>query len=403
MSGTHRSGGRHRLLVSGILVGVVAAAGAGWYVMAMPAGEPPASPAGGSGPPSLGATPGTTQPGRSASPAPEKESLRSFTIAATGDILIHSPLWQRAAAYAGRGEKFDFRPMFAKIKPIISRADLGICHMEAPLDADDRNLSSYPVFSVPHEVADAVAWAGYDECSTASNHSLDQGSSGVEATLAALDRAGVDHAGTARTKKEAQDITMLEVNGVQVAHLSYTYGFNGFTPDVPWRANKIKVADIISTARHAKEEGAEFVIVSLHWGIEYQEQPIDYQRKIADKVLGSSVVDLILGHHAHVVQPIDRIGDRFVIYGMGNLLSGMTASLGKGPVVQDGVIVQVSVREEGKDFVVEDVTFTPTWVQEGSWRILPARSGSGGSLQQSFRRTSETILSMHAKGVHPDR
>ncbi|MEX0992167.1 MAG: CapA family protein [Actinomycetota bacterium] len=312
-------------------------------------------------------------------------------------------MWERAAAYASQGERFDFRPMFAKIKPIISRADLGICHMETPLDADDRNLSSYPVFSVPHELADAVAWAGYDGCSTASNHALDQGTSGVKATLAALDRAGVDHAGTARTKKEAQSITMLDVNGVKVAHLSYTYGFNGFTPDVPWRANKIKVADIISTARLAKEEGADFVIVSLHWGTEYVQQPVDYQRKVAGKVLGSPVVDLILGHHAHVVQPIDRIGDKFVVYGMGNLVSGMTASLGKGPVVQDGVIVQVSVSEEGRDFVVDEVTFTPTWVQEGAWRIVPALSKSGGALQQSFRRTSKTILSLHAKGVRPDR
>ncbi len=405
MSGKHEAAGSGRgrwLIIAAALAGVFLVLSAGWYLTvgrsSSTSSVPPQTASGGGG------DGGSQAPAVSpASPGAAKEPPRSFTIAATGDILIHSQLWQKAAVYAGAGERFDFRPMFAKIKPIISRADLGICHIETPLDADDKNLSSYPAFSVPHEVAEAVAWAGYDECSTASNHSLDQGSAGVKATLSALDKAGVDHAGTARTKKEANRITMLDVNGVQVAHLSYTYGFNGFTPDVPWRANRIKVADMIAEARRAKQEGAEFIILSLHWGLEYLQQPTSYQRKIATKVLGSPVVDLILGHHAHVVQPIDRIGEEFVVYGMGNSVSGQTASLGEGPIVQDGVIVQVSVTEEGKDFVVNEVTFVPTMVEAGSWRILPATGEMSGALQQSFRRTSRTIMSMHAKGVHPDR
>jgi poly-gamma-glutamate capsule biosynthesis protein CapA/YwtB (metallophosphatase superfamily) len=345
---------------------------------------------------------------------PPKPTNRTFTIAATGDILLHSQLWERAAQYAaGSGERYDFRPMFAKVRPALSSADLAICHMETPLSASDENLSSFPVFDVPHEIADAIAWAGYDTCSTASNHSIDQGMSGVGATLDALDEAGVAHAGTARTPQEARHITFFKVNGAKVAQLSYAYGFNGFTPQEEWEANRIQPSQIIADAKRARDRGSDFTIVSLHWGTEYINDPTVPQRQVADRLAASRFVDLIIGHHAHVVQPIDRYGPKIVVFGMGNFLSGMTTSLGH-PGVDDGVIVHITVQERHRGFAVTKVAYTPTWVEPGTWRILPVAASLDSRktpdalrplLEASWTRTSDIIWSLGAKDwdVQPRR
>ena len=142
----------------------------------------------------------------------------------SGDVLLHDALWtlaQHDAADEGRAG-YDFAPLFASVKPVVAGADLAICHMETPLGPPDGPFSNYPIFTVPPQVAPALADLGYDSCSTASNHSLDQGEAGVVRTLDALDAAGIRHAGTARSADEAASPTLLPANGVVVAHLSYT-------------------------------------------------------------------------------------------------------------------------------------------------------------------------------------
>jgi poly-gamma-glutamate synthesis protein (capsule biosynthesis protein) len=358
------------------------------------------------------AVPSTNPP---SPPAPKPP--RRFTIAASGDILVHTSVWERARGYgAESGLAFDFRPMFARVRPVLSAADLALCHLETPLSGDDRDLSSFPVFSVPREVAEAIAYAGFDSCSTASNHSLDGGTEGIEATLDALDAVGVRHAGTARDAAEARRPTILWVHGVRVAHLSYAYGFNGFVvpEEEPWAANQIDPARILSDARAARKRGADFVVVSLHWGTEFRAEPTEQQLEVARAVLSSPAVDLVLGHHAHIVQPIGRIHGKYVVYGLGNFLSNMTTSIGP-PGVSDGVIVHVLVEERGKRFVVSRVTYTPTWVEQGTtWRILPvaaaldARSTADATrslLEASWDRTTQAIEALGADrfGVTPKR
>jgi poly-gamma-glutamate synthesis protein (capsule biosynthesis protein) len=169
-------------------------------------------------------------------------------------------------------------------------------------------------------VTTALADLGYDSCSTASNHSLDKGVAGVTRTLDALDAAGIRHPGTARSQAEALSPTLLDANGVLVAHLSYTWSFNGLRrpASMPWIANPIDVAAIFAEARLARIAGAQVVIVSLHVGTEYQHSANSYQISLASELLGNPDVDLILGHHAHVVQPLERIGEKWVAYGLGN-------------------------------------------------------------------------------------
>jgi poly-gamma-glutamate synthesis protein (capsule biosynthesis protein) len=192
--------------------------------------------------------------------------------------------------------------------------------METPVGRPNGPFTNFPLFNVPPQVTTALAEIGYDSCSTASNHSLDQHEAGVARTLAALDNAGIQHAGTARSRAEAEKINLLTVHDVTVAHLSYTFSFNGIPlpQGKEWLANALDPAAVIRDARRARAAGAEVVIVSIHWGSEYQHEPDELQLRVARQLLAAPEIDLILGHHAHVVQPLERIGDKWVAYGMGN-------------------------------------------------------------------------------------
>jgi poly-gamma-glutamate capsule biosynthesis protein CapA/YwtB (metallophosphatase superfamily) len=291
---------------------------------------------------------------------------------ATGDLLIHKPVANRALADGG-GRHYDFRRMLSKVKPLVAGADLAICHIETPLSADDKGISGYPVFNTPHELADAVAWAGYDGCSTASNHSVDRGVAGVKETLGALDANRVAHAGTARNAKESRRIELHQVGAAVVAHLSYTYGTNGIPvpSGAPWSVNITSVSKILADAHRAKAAGATFVVVSLHWGQEYQVAPTAQQLAQAKALLASTDVDLILGDHVHVQQPVARIGDKYVVFGMGNLLSNQSPAAGLKPQTQDGGIVGVHVARKGSRWVADKVTITATYCQIGPYTVWP--------------------------------
>ncbi|MEE9581927.1 MAG: CapA family protein, partial [Acidimicrobiia bacterium] len=263
-------------------------------------------------------------PTAGAAPAP-----RSFTLAAAGDVLIHSRLADLAARNAAEAGGWDFWPMLQAIEPWVASADFSICHLESVLSSTNSNLSFYPRYIAPNQIADALQAAGWDACSVASNHALDGGFDGVTATLDELDARGIGHSGTARSRNERLP-SLYEVNGVTLAHLSFTQHFNGLSApeDRPWAANEIDVETILSDAKWARRQGAEFVVVSLHWGVEYTSNPIGYQKSVAQAVLEDPAVDLILGHHAHVVEPIGMIGGKYVVFSMGNHLSNQHPAWG---------------------------------------------------------------------------
>jgi hypothetical protein len=274
--------------------------------------------------------------------APEPPAQKIFTVIGSGDVLLHDALWTNAERDGG-GAGFDFRPLFADVKTVVSSADLAICHMETPLGRPEGPFSSYPIFNVPPQVVPALADLGYDSCSTASNHSLDQGEAGIDRTLDALDASGIHHAGTARTPEEHARPNLLTANGVTVAHLSYTWGFNGLErpADKPWLANLIDVDAILADAHAARTAGAQVVILSLHFGTEYQHEADSYQIDIAQQLLASPDVDLILGAHVHVVQPLERIGDKWVAYGMGNEVAWQNQAYD----TRDGIIPRFTFAE----------------------------------------------------------
>ena len=296
--------------------------------------------------------------------------------------------------------------MFELVQETLSDADLAICHLETPLSPDNRNLSGYPLFNTPGDLAVAIAHAGYDGCSTASNHSLDQGIAGIENTLDLFEQAGLGHAGMARTALEAAIPRLYSVDGVTIGHLSYTYGLNGLIlpDDKPWSVDINSAQDILGEARTAIELGAEFVVLSIHWGAEYQVAPTSQQRALAKELLAAHEIDLIVGSHAHVIQPVERLGGNFVIYGLGNFLSNQSPQSCRScpPQSTDGVIVLVDLVEgESGDIEVAVISAVPTWVDRRTFTIVDVGAAlAAGStpeltrqLEQSWVRTTTTLRS----------
>jgi poly-gamma-glutamate capsule biosynthesis protein CapA/YwtB (metallophosphatase superfamily) len=323
-------------------------------------------------PPASGLPAVSTRPA-AGSQRPSGGAGHGFSLIASGDVLTHGAVLERARAYGRRvGQPYDFRPMFADLRPILAGADLAVCHLEVPLSRDGRGISSWPAFNAPPQLAGALHWAGYDACSTASNHAMDQGAQGVAATLAVMDTAGLRHAGTARNPSEAKKHTILEVRGLRIGLLSYTYGLNSgpLPPSQRWLVKTIDPGRILTDARAARQAGAQFVVVLLHWGQEYRTTPTPAQRNLARRLLAAPEVDLILGHHAHVVQPIQRVAAKWVAFGMGNSLSNQTPSCCAAGA-QDGVLVKVTVGEHAGRLRVRQVRYVPTWVEQPSFRIRP--------------------------------
>ncbi|HEX5598345.1 MAG TPA: CapA family protein [Micromonosporaceae bacterium] len=302
--------------------------------------------------------------GGSAAPSPTPKN--QLTVVAAGDLLVHPPLTAQAATDARAAGKrgHDFTKVLAAVRPIVSKADLAICHLETPLAEPSGPFTGYPIFSVPPQLADAAAWAGFDTCSTASNHSLDTGLPGIARTLENLDRVGLRHTGTARTPHEAAQPTILDVSGVQVAQLSYTFSFNGIPRPrgKAWVANLIDRDAILAEARRARDQGAEIVILSLQWGTEYQNEPDVGQLGLARELLASPDLDLIIGHHVHVVQPFEKIGNKWVAYGLGNLTTRFPD--GSPEKTQDSVVPRFTFTRTGSGrWEVTSVEVLATWME----------------------------------------
>ncbi|MBT8225352.1 MAG: CapA family protein [Dactylosporangium sp.] len=385
---------------------------------AVPAGHARQHPNTGTGP-STGGQAAQQQPDdRSASQPPRQATSPSprppaeITVLASGDVLLHNSLWSQAAAdaRAAGGTGYDFRPLFASVRSEVRSADLAICHLETTVGQSQGPFSGYPRFIVPPQVVTALKDVGYDGCSTASNHSLDDGERGIRRTLSVMDAAGLAHAGTARSAAEQGRPTIVTVRGVKIAMLSYTFSFNGLRlpRGKPWLANHLRAAAVLDEAKRARAAGAEIVIVSAHWGTEYRQTPDTGQVQLARLLLGSTEIDLVFGHHAHVVQPFERIGAKWVAYSLGNHV----ASQPQRETTRDGVMAKMTLRRQasGRWRVVVAKTI-PTWMDlSGSGKPRAVRLVSIPSVLgdatapaplrraclRSLRRTNAVLISRGA-------
>jgi poly-gamma-glutamate synthesis protein (capsule biosynthesis protein) len=336
----------------------------------------------------LSATPAVAETG--ARRLPETGGRQQVTIAFTGDTLIHMPL----SARAWTGEGYDFRPMFTRVRPVLGGADLAICHLEVPLSATSDDLSGYPTFNAPREVADALAWAGYDGCSTASNHSFDRGPEGVAQTIAILEEAGLVQAGMSRTPDSGWAAAVYEIGDLRLSHVSATYWLNGYQmpSGETWYVQLLDLDEILAIAAREKRSGSDLVVVSIHCCVEYQHEPTTAQREMYRQLIASPDVDLVVGHHSHVVGPVERVDGEFILHGLGNFLSVQRHI----PAVADGIIASVRATRTQGGWAFDSVEFVPTWVQPGTYRVLPAVSHQ----PDSYRRTMG-YLGLYGGPVRP--
>ncbi|MFO8059668.1 MAG: CapA family protein [Bacillota bacterium] len=325
-------------------------------------------------------------------PEPEPEpDIRSITLVAAGDITAHEP--QITQAHAGDGT-YDFSPTFEFITPYIQRGDLAVGNLETCQAGpeisflDYQGYTGYPCFNAPIELSEALKEAGFDFVSTAHNHSMDRGLSGLKATLENIRAAGLTTFGTYLNQKEHDTPVISEVDGVKVAFLSYTFSTNvipvpeGHEYAVNFIENFHTVEPITDEIDRARAAGADIVAISMHWGDMYVTEPQEHSRHVAAE-LAAAGADLILGGHPHVVQPIEWIyteeEDGFqrptmVTYSMGNFLSNQRYPNNPTDLVQYGNILEIEISKEmdsGRTWI-SDVNYEITWVHR-DWRhrILP--------------------------------
>lgn len=277
----------------------------------------------------------------------------------TGDFLTHDHLWDQARKDAtGKDGSMDFRPLLQEQKPYLDRSDLAVCQMETPVAQEDGPYAEYPAFNVPPHILTAAADLGWDVCMTASNHSIDWGTKGLERTYHTIQEKGMGVTGTNLTEEEAtQPDIFTSANGVKVAVITGTYGLNGNTPDHPWQVDMLDTATMISKAKKAKELGAEIVVANMHAGDEYIHQPNAQQIETAHALVDSGAFDIIVGQHAHAVQPIEKYKDTWIVYGMGNNITELSPTYEAN---NEGIMVNSVFKKD----------------QDGSWYVHDLRWAS---------------------------
>lgn len=265
----------------------------------------------------------------------------SISIIMVGDSLIHDDIYEEASRNA-LGNGYDFKPMLRFIKPIVSEYDIGYYNQETILGGSEIGVSSYPVFNSPYEVGDAMIDAGFNLVSLATNHTIDRGEKAVLNSRSYWNskvtnsKNSVLAVGSYSSEEERNSVQIREANNISYTMLNYTYGTNGISvptgrsylvnvwpvsgsnpdSDVTYQNYKEQVKKDIENVRNK----VDLLIVAMHWGVEYETTPNAYQKDIANYLAGLDV-DIIIGTHPHVVQPIEWIDDTLVIYSLGNFIS----------------------------------------------------------------------------------
>ena len=293
---------------------------------------------------------------------------KSVTIVSFGDTLCHSQVFK--AVYSSKTNDYDFSPMFQYVKKHFKNASISIGNLESSFGGAKKGYSGYPLFNAPEHLAVDLKELGVDIMTTANNHTLDMGLDGLKSTLKYLDKASISHTGTARSKKEQNQILFQDLNGIKTAFLAFTYGTNGISKPKgkDFCVNLIDKKLMKAQIKKAKEEGAEAIVVSMHWGIEYQTKQNAQQESLA-KFLIKNGANVILGSHPHVLQQMKMVttkekGKRkegLVIYSQGNFFSAQTY-----PNTRNTAIFKVELKKDGltNEVSVTKASYVPIYVYD---------------------------------------
>jgi len=313
-------------------------------------------------------------------------ALADVRLIFTGDIMMH--VQQLEAAESGSGN-YDFAPMFENICGLL-RGDLVIGNLETTFAGEKRGYSGYPAFSTPDELADQLRVIGFNVLLLANNHIYDKGVSGLTRTIEELDSRGFFHTGAWSITDGSENISplLIEIKGVKVGIFNYSYGSNvpiNKKMQASSHLNIIDESSIRDDIKYLRDNGADFIIAAFHWGNEYQPQPSKRQRELA-KMCFEEGVDIIIGTHPHVLQPIDIFElngkVRMAAYSLGNFVSYQRTR-----PRERSVILAVNISSADSGVTISDISVAPIYVQvigRGKSRVVQVVPASG--------ETEESIL-----------
>lgn len=345
----------------------------------------------------------------------------SVSLCAVGDMMVHAS--QLAAQARESGYSFDNN--FSAIKPYVSGATVAACNLETTFAGDGGEYRTYPTFSSPEELATGLKKAGFDVLSTVNNHAFDSGSSGVDHTLEVVEGDGMAAVGT-RASESDKTYTIVDADGVKLGVTAWSYGefdeggnalLNGNSAtDAAAKVNVFDPADTEGSCARImasvdQMKGSDLQVVIIHWGTEYELSPNEAQTALA-QALCDAGVDIIIGSHPHVVQPVEELtscdgsNTCFVAYSLGNAIADQRREYADTTAYsEDGLMVDFDITRKASGVAsVKGVTCTPTWVSKydtsggTEFTIVPLDSASGydyasnpGDYIESYNRTASRI------------
>lgn len=303
---------------------------------------------------------------------PDVLVTRRVSLGGFGDVLIHGRVYDDARVNGG----FDFTPMVEPLMPYMSRYDLLTANQETMIGGVEHGLSTYPQFNSPKEVGDLLKYMGVDIVNLANNHTLDRGEAVIQSALVHWDTLEIPYIGSYKDEADKNRLRVIEKNDIRFSFLGYTYGTNGI-PIPNGKNHLVSLIDeeqMIMDIKEAKKV-ADVIVMHVHFGLEYERMPNSEQRRLAEVMINEGV-DVIFGHHPHVLQPAEWIeredGSRgFVIYSLGNFLSGQDQLYR-----QLGGIVNITVEKMGNRIQLKDPEMLLTYVDFNStpkrdYRVYP--------------------------------
>lgn len=339
------------------------------------------------------------------------------TVLSTGDIMVHST--QLDGAKVSTGDGYDFSAFFKETAPYFKKADLSVANLEVTFGGTESGaFSGYPAFNTPDSLADVIKNSGLNFLVTANNHSYDTGFFGLTRTAQILKQKGIDFVGTKETETD-KTYAIKEINDIKIGIANYTYsttsdGRKSLNGNVlkaeagplvnTFDYNNIEsfYTEAESTISEMKQNGADFIVFYMHWGNEYQLKENTHQKSIAQK-LSNLGVDIIIGSHPHVIQPVELIHSEdsenttVCVYSTGNAVSNQRQELMDSCPsghTEDGMLFSFTLRKLGDDVTLDKVDIIPTWVNKyrgGSghqYTIYPLETADDGSTKYSLDTTA---------------
>jgi poly-gamma-glutamate synthesis protein (capsule biosynthesis protein) len=330
---------------------------------------------------------------------------QEISVMVVGDIMTHSPVVH--SAYNPSNGQYNFESMFAEVKPIFAEADLVIGNLESPIAGDHLPFLGYPQFNAPVAIAPNLKNVGFDVLTTANNHAMDQYEAGLINTLNVLDRYGIYHTGSARSAEEQAQGLIVDVSGIRLGIIAYTFGTNSIPLPAgkPYSVNLLNIDLISKEVQTLKDRGADYIVAMIHYGVEYVRFPNAQQIEWTNQILDSGV-DFVLGSHPHVVQPVEmKENGKVAIYSLGNFISNQTNEW-----KDYGVILDLRLT---KDFKTGKTTLTkveaiPTYVERtpgigrSDYLIHPLIEGYdkvNRTIQQRGRELLQHLFSDEGKAI----